>query len=233
MAGGLKASTGMHALLSQTVPGLLRTSGYFGSVLIRDALPTEMAEVGQLRVTAYRAGGHLSANSTYEAPLRELGTDGVGDVLVAVTPPQASPGRPDAAISGTVMLQLWPHAGQVVTGPAEAEIRALAVAPQAQGAGVGRALLRAIIERAKAGGVRHLVLLTHSDMYAARRLYERAGFRRLPGRDRPAPGVMLLAYGMLLSRETLARSPSGTVSMRRGSRRSSPGTGGTGSHPRR
>lgn len=185
--------------------GLLRTSGYLWFVLIRDALPTEMAEIGQLRVTAYRAGGHLSANSAYEAPLRELGVDGVGDVLVAVTPPQSSPARRDGAISGTVMLQVWPHAGQVVTGPAEAEIRALAVAPHAQGAGVGRALLQAIIERAKASGVRHLVLLTHCDMHAARRLYERAGFRRLPGRDRsPAPGVMLVAYGMPLQLETLS-----------------------------
>ena len=35
---------------------------------------------------------------------------------------------------------------------------------------------------------------------AAQRLYQRAGFRRLPDRDwSPAPGVTLLAYGMDLA----------------------------------
>jgi ribosomal protein S18 acetylase RimI-like enzyme len=117
-------------------------------------------------------------------------------VLVAVT---HGSGRPDGAISGTVMLQPWPHAGKVVTGPAEAEIRGLAVAPEAQGAGVGCALLAAVIERATANGIGHLLLLTQPDMHAAQRLYERAGFRRLPDRDwAPWPGAMLLAYGLPL-----------------------------------
>jgi ribosomal protein S18 acetylase RimI-like enzyme len=175
---------------------LLRRLDSLAFVLIRNALPGEMAEIGQLRVTAYRTGGHLPPNSDYEPHLRELGADGFGEVLVAVT---HGSGRPDGAISGTVMLQPWPHAGKVVTGPAEAEIRGLAVAPEAQGAGVGRALLAAVIERATANGVGHLLLLTQPDMHAAQRLYERAGFRRLPDRDwAPWPGAMLLAYGLPL-----------------------------------
>ncbi len=165
-------------------------------MLIRDALRSEMAEVGDIRVTAYLAGSHLSPNSQYEPRLRSLGADGVGDVLVAL---DADPGPGSAAILGTVMLQPWPHAGQVVTGPQEAEIRALAVAPAAQRGGVGVALLNAIIERAKAREVRHLVLLTQPEMLAAQRMYERAGFIRLPERDfSPSPGAPLLAYGMRL-----------------------------------
>lgn len=161
-----------------------------------------MAEVGRLRVTAYRTGGHLSEDSDYEAHLRQLGADGLGNVLVAVMPPQPESGRPNGAIAGTVMLQLWPHAGHVVEGPGEAEVRALAVAPDAQGSGVGSALIQAIIERAKASGVRHLLLFTQPDMHAAHRLYERAGFRRLPDRDwSPSPGVMLLAFGLPLARD--------------------------------
>jgi hypothetical protein len=47
--------------------------------------------------------------------------------------------------------------------------------------------------------VRHLVLLTQPEMQAAQHLYRRAGFRRLPERDwSPAPGVVLLAYGLAL-----------------------------------
>ena len=86
-------------------------------------------------------------------------------------------------ILGTVMLQLWPDAGHVVRGPGDAEIRALAVAPEARGRGVGPALLRAVIDRARACGVRHLLLCTLPAMLAAQHLYTEAGFRRMPERD--------------------------------------------------
>ena len=156
-------------------------------MIVRDALPAELAEVGEIRVTAYQEAGFLSPGSGYVPVLRALGSDGDGTVLVAV-----DGGR----IVGTVMLRCD---GQVVDGPDEAEIRALAVAPDGQGKGTGSMLLRAAIERAARGGVRHLVLLTQPEMLAAQRLYRRAGFRRLPGRDwSPAPGATLLAYGLRL-----------------------------------
>jgi ribosomal protein S18 acetylase RimI-like enzyme len=159
-------------------------------MLIRDALPDELAEVGELRLTAYGADGFLSPDSSYAPRLRDLGADGVGQVLVAVAD---EPGP----ILGTVMLQPWrPDEGHVVQGPDEAEIRALAVRPAAQRAGVGRALLAAVVDLAVHDGVRHLVLLTQPDMKAAHRLYELAGFTRLADRDwSPEPGTMLLAYG--------------------------------------
>ncbi len=158
--------------------------------MVRDALASEFAEIGRLRVTAYRAGGFLSPSSQYAATLAGLGTAGDGQILVAVQ---------DGQMLGTVMLQFWPHAGRVVTGPAEAEIRALAVAPDGQGRGTGRALLQAVIDRAGAAGIRHLVLFTQTDMLAAHHLYDQAGFGRLPERDwSPEPGLTLLAYGLLL-----------------------------------
>jgi ribosomal protein S18 acetylase RimI-like enzyme len=87
----------------------------------------------------------------------------------------------------------------VVQGPGEGEIRALAVRPAAQGAGVGRALLAAVIDRALRERLRHLLLYTQPDMKAAQHLYEEAGFIRLPERDwSPEPTDPLLAYGMLL-----------------------------------
>jgi ribosomal protein S18 acetylase RimI-like enzyme len=161
-------------------------------VLIRDARATEMTEIAQVRVTAYQAGKHLSPNSRYEQRLRELGADGIGDVLVAVDA--------EGEIAGTVMLQPWPHAGQVVTGPEEAEIRALAVLPRVQGDGLGQALLDAVIERARIRAVRHLVLFTQADMIAAQHMYAKAGFARLEDRDwSPEPGNLLLAYGLPLA----------------------------------
>jgi ribosomal protein S18 acetylase RimI-like enzyme len=157
---------------------------------IRDAKPAELAEIGAIRVAAYRADGFLSPESEYEPALRGLGADGAGHVLVA---------ERDGVLLGTVMLQTWPQAGQVVKGSDEAEIRALAVLPEARGGGLGRALLAAVTERAVRDHVRHLVLVTQTDMKTAHRLYEGAGFVRLPERDwSPAPGVDLLAYGLVL-----------------------------------
>jgi ribosomal protein S18 acetylase RimI-like enzyme len=166
-------------------------------VLIRDAAADEFEELGQLRLTAYRAGRHLSENSEYAPHLRDLGADGNGHVLVAVAPGPGSSGA-GGQIVGTVMLQLWPHAGRVVTSPDEAEIRALAVLPQAQGTGLGRALLHAVIGRAAALSVGHLVLYTQPDMCAAQHMYEQEGFTRLPERDWSPGGPTLLAYGLRL-----------------------------------
>ena len=161
-------------------------------MMIRDAVPAELAEVGEIRVAAYRADGFLSAESAYEPTLRSLGADGLGQVLVAE--------RPEGGLVGTVMLQGWPQAGRVVTGPDEAEIRALAVLPEARGTGLGRALLAAVLDQALRDRIRHLVLCTQTDMKAAHRLYEEAGFTRLPDRDwSPEPAVSLLAYGLLLA----------------------------------
>ncbi len=179
-------------------------------VIIRDALPGELDEVGEIRVTAYQAGGHMSPDSGYAPVLRALGAAGDGTVLVAVD--EADHDR----ILGTVMLQLWPQAGQVVVGPGEAEIRALAVTPAGQGRGTGSALLKAVIERSAQHGVRRLVLLTQPDMLAAQHMYLREGFHRLPERDwSPAPGLTLLAYGRMLRRRPrdrpgLARRPGGS-----------------------
>ncbi len=167
------------------VPGRLENG-----VIVRDARPSEIPAIGDLRVDAYAAQDFLSDGSHYTETLRGLGREGDGLVLAAVDGGQ---------ILGTVMLQSWPDGGHVVRGPGEAEIRALAVSPGAQGRGVGRALLQAVTDRAIALGAHHLVLCTQPDMFAAQRLYAAAGFRRIPDRDWcPVPGFLLLAYGRQL-----------------------------------
>jgi ribosomal protein S18 acetylase RimI-like enzyme len=168
-------------------------------MLIRDARREEFPDIGELRVAAYLADGFLSPNSGYTPHLRALGADGVGQVLVAVADEEIpGDGRPGSVI-GTVMLQPWPDGGEIVTGPDEAEIRALAVSPEARSAGVGRALVAAVIELAAREGVRHLVLCTQPQMKHAHHLYEDAGFVRLPERDwQPESGISLLVYGKRL-----------------------------------
>ena len=185
-------------------PEPCRGASGFPAVIVRDARSDELAELGDLRVTAYEAGGFLSDASHYGETLRTLGHDGIGQILVAVGEGDSGAGPMGAGrtgqLLGTVMLQLWPHAEHVVQAPDEAEIRALAVAPEARGRGVGRTLLRAVADRARACGVRRLLLSTQTTMLAAQHLYTEAGFRRLPERDwQPVPGFTLLAYGVELS----------------------------------
>ena len=157
-------------------------------MVIRDAHQDEFPEIGEIRVNAYVADGFLSPDSGYAPRLRELGADGAGPVLVATD---------QAVIVGTVMLQTWPNGGELLRGPDEAEIRALAVRPEARGRGVGRALVDAVIGRAASLGVKHLLLLTQQEMKTAHRIYDEAGFARLADRDfSPEPGVNLLAYGL-------------------------------------
>lgn|SRR5450755_449957 len=181
-------------------------------MVIRDARPDELPAVGELRVRAYLAGGFLSPDSGYAPRLRALGTNSDGSVLVAIDAAEQAAasdapggGASTGRIVGTIMLVSWPHTGQVVSDPDEAEIRALAVAPGTQGRGIGRALLGAALERAARRGARSLVLSTQREMRAARRIYEQAGFARLPHRDWfPEPSTKLLVYGVRLD----TRAPS-------------------------
>src|SRR5215472_409365 len=187
------------------------TTRWVRRVEIRDARPDEFDELGDVRLAAYRADGFLSPQSTYAPMLRALGADGLGHVLVAVDgEPSGSVGSASSncpsqgsgygRILGTVMLQSWPHNGESVAGPDEAEIRALAVLPEARGMGLGRTLLTAAITRAAAVGVGRLVLLTQPGMTAAQHLYETAGFDRVSERDwSPEPGVTLLAYALTMA----------------------------------
>jgi ribosomal protein S18 acetylase RimI-like enzyme len=60
------------------------------------------------------------------------------------------------------------------------ELAKLAVTPEAQGRGLGRALALAVIAFAKARGARRVVLVSNSALVQALRLYETLGFRHQP-----------------------------------------------------
>ncbi|WP_182523869.1 GNAT family N-acetyltransferase [Nocardioides dongkuii] len=77
----------------------------------------------------------------------------------------------------------------------EGEFRMLAVAPTAQGRGVGRALVELVLDRFRTDGASAVALSSLREMSDAHRLYERLGFTRMPDRDwRPLPEVDLIAF---------------------------------------
>jgi ribosomal protein S18 acetylase RimI-like enzyme len=161
-----------------------------GGVTVREALPDELAEAGAIVERAYRAlPGRPHA--AYLAVVRDApGRAAHCPVLVAVAEGGAG------GVLGCVTYVPGPETPlSELAGPSEAEFRMLGVAPGAQGRGVGEALVRACIERARADGRSALVLSTTPRMETAQRLYARLGFRRAPSRDwEPVPGVRLIAY---------------------------------------
>ena len=161
-------------------------------MIIRDARPDEYLVVGKLRVAAYESLGLLPEGSGYTGTLRGFGFDSDCTVLVAADPA-------DGGILGTITLEPFGLSSELAKDETEADLRAFAVAPQAQGRGVGQQLLRAAIQCATTRGLRRLRLCTRPPMKAAQHLYAAAGFSRTPELDfEPVPGVPLQAYELAL-----------------------------------
>ena len=131
--------------------------------------------MGELRVAAYRAGGLLSESTDYADTLRGFGFDDDCAVLVA----EDGAGR----LVGTITFEPFGPGSELARNETEADIRAFAVDAGAQGQGVGRLLLRAVMEHAARGGVRMLRLCTLPAMEAAQHLYAATGFTRTPDLD--------------------------------------------------
>ncbi|SHG05369.1 GNAT family N-acetyltransferase [Streptoalloteichus hindustanus] len=167
-----------------------------GTIVVRAADPAEYADVGELTVAAFAADGQLVDDDRQDQELRDAaGRAARAELLVAVD-------GVSGALLGTVTLSAAGAEGTTISRDDEWEFRALAVLPAVQGRGVGRRLVRAVLDRARAARARRVVLLTRDVISAARQLYETMGFTRMPERDwEPVPGARLLAYGFELVRE--------------------------------
>jgi ribosomal protein S18 acetylase RimI-like enzyme len=164
--------------------------------LIRPVRPDEYAALGELTVAAYHAltdvhfGPEARARQLqYDAELHDVAKRAeLSSVLVAT--------GPGGELLGGVTYVRGPddpYSEELADG--EAGMRMLAVDTANQGHGVGRALARACLDRARESGRSRLVLHTGAWMPAAVRLYESMGFIRRPELDFSAgPGIDLIAY---------------------------------------
>lgn len=147
-------------------------------VRIRVARPDEYERVGEV---SYLGFGHGEPGAAQPSPerlqlLRDAAARAVdAELLVAVDA--------DDRILGTATL-LRP--GSELTRQSrdgEAELRLLAVLPEARRLGLGGALMREAIERARDWGVPALVLDTGPNNHRSQRLYHTLGFERVPERE--------------------------------------------------
>jgi ribosomal protein S18 acetylase RimI-like enzyme len=137
---------------------------------IRPARPAEFEAVGELAVLAYAALEGETDLGYFDELRNVAGRAVLVDVLVAA--------EPRGALLGTVTYVSGPGPLSESEREDEAGFRMLAVAPWAQGRGVGRALVESCIERARADGKAGLAIYTRPSMKMAQRLYESLGFQR-------------------------------------------------------
>lgn len=155
---------------------------------LRRATPDDHDQVARLTVAAYdRYLGEDGPETDYIEQLADsAGRDRDGELWVA-----EDAGR----VLGSVTLCPEGSRWRELARPGEGEFRMLAVDPEAQGRGVGQALVELTVEQFRSAGASAVVLCSMREMTDAHRLYERAGFVRDPERDwSPVPGVDLVAY---------------------------------------
>ncbi|TJZ45193.1 GNAT family N-acetyltransferase [Streptomyces piniterrae] len=160
-------------------------------ITIRPARQAEFDVIGDLVVEVYLADGLLTfgESDAYLPVLRDVARRAEhAEVLVAAD-------ATSDAVLGAVTFAAYGSAFAELAGPGEGEFRMLAVRPEGRGRGIGEALVRACMDRARALGLRAMVLSSQQLLLPAHRLYRRLGFERAEERDwEPVPDVTLWAF---------------------------------------
>jgi ribosomal protein S18 acetylase RimI-like enzyme len=160
---------------------------------IRTAQQHELPEVGRITQAAYREF-YRPDDPMWRAYFERIGDAAArarrADVLVAAL---------DGTIVGTATLELERTIEGHQLDRGQANLRLLAVAPGTRSRGIGRALVSACLDRARAAGKTLMTLHTQEDMVAALRMYRSFGFTRDPDRDRRLNDTLeLIAYRLPL-----------------------------------
>jgi ribosomal protein S18 acetylase RimI-like enzyme len=161
-----------------------------GAVEIRDVtLEDDVGTFGRIVLESYlNLPGH-PPEPAYEAELADVAsrvrTNRVFGAFAA--------GRPLGCVT-FVGDTSEPHAEDV--GPDEATFRMLGVSPEAQGRGIGTALVQRCLQAAEEIGKSAVFIYSGDWMTDAHRVYRRLGFERVPERDWTLddPPITLLAF---------------------------------------
>jgi ribosomal protein S18 acetylase RimI-like enzyme len=157
------------------------------TITFRRAVPADFPEVRRITRDAYLRAGHFAADHPYMSVLEDVEhraehaqiwvAEAAGKVVAAVTLTFASQPYTEIARAG------------------ELELRMLAVDPTHQGGGVGRAVVREVVARARQlPGIEAISITSATFMERAHSLYRSLGFRRVPDRDWYVPGESVLLW---------------------------------------
>lgn len=148
-------------------------------IFVRPARPEEFARVGDITVAAYRAI-EISDNQVvddYLEVLRDVKSRAeAAEVLVAVDEADHVLGAVTLVLDANSPLAEYDEPGTV-------SFRMLAVAPEAQGKGVGKLLAEYCVTRAREAGAHAVLIHSRHTMTKARGIYAMLGFVRHPEID--------------------------------------------------
>jgi GNAT superfamily N-acetyltransferase len=171
-----------------------------GNIEIRDAQESDLDAMQEVTLAAYEEYAAVMPAFAWEEYRQGMidATAGKGPAYQKIVATR------DGAIVGSVLLL---PAGTVLQLPDGMEItlelpeiRLLAVPPKMRGQGIGAALMKECVRRARQVGVSALSLHTADMMQVAMQMYERMGFVRTPETDfHPAPEVVIKGYLLDLS----------------------------------
>jgi ribosomal protein S18 acetylase RimI-like enzyme len=158
------------------------------AITIRPIVPTDYPELARITLDAYQGNGDHLDEDYREELLDVPGRAGACPVLVAV-------GGDGRLLGGVTYVPGPDNPMSELERDGEAGIRMLAVHPNAQGLGVGRALTLACLDHARRAGRSGMALYTLPANLPAQRLYGSFGFVRDPERDwEYEPGRWLWAF---------------------------------------
>jgi predicted N-acetyltransferase YhbS len=170
-------------------------------LLIRDALDAERTSISEVTLAAYQEYAALMPAERWQRYREDIVR-----TLAEVKPAEQIVAVRHGAIVGAVLLYpaetvFTVRANQSVT-LTWPELRLLAVPPGLRDQGIGVALVRECIERARRSGAKALTLHTADMMKVAMAMYERMGFARAPELDfKPAPDLTIKGYRLDLTRK--------------------------------
>ncbi len=166
------------------------------NVIIRDARPDEVDDVGSVILTAY-----AQFEAAYPADSWARYYDMVGRMQEHFDAGEVIVAELDGRIIGTVTF--YPNgskSGQGEWPEGWAGVLRLAVLPGHRGLGLGKLLTEECIRRCRVAGISTLALHTTDWMPLAKSMYERMGFVREPAFDFiPRSGIYAYGYKLDVS----------------------------------
>ncbi|WP_461189371.1 GNAT family N-acetyltransferase [Arthrobacter sp. Z4-13] len=157
------------------------------SAAFRPAVPADFPEVLRITREAYLRAGHFAADHPYMSVLE--------DVEHRAEHAQVWVAELDGRVAAAVTLTFAGQPYSEIAQDGELEFRMLAVDPWFQGSGVGRAVVREIVEHARQLlDIEAICITSAAFMERAHTLYESLGFRRAPERDWYVPGADVLLW---------------------------------------
>ncbi len=168
------------------------------ALVVRPVRPDEHDAVGAMVLAAYDGFGRIEGE--YRGRILDTGARVAAGSAVWV----AAVGD---EVLGSVTFTDREDPNFEDDGHGDCGFRMLGVAPHAQGRGVGRALVQACIDAARAAGRDRLAIYSMEWMTAAHALYRSMGFRHRPDRDVTFPAGVGVAFHLDLTPAAATRFP--------------------------